>query len=156
MKYVTVLAIAVSLLIGSCKQKDPCEDIDCANGVCESGNCLCEPGFEGILCQTEQRLAFVGVYSVSENCDQGNFDYSITITVDSENAVELTIHNIGDFDFDVIANVNGVNLTIADQPGNGANIQGAGSLVNGMLSINYTLTTSGGQTLSCSLSGLLQ
>lgn len=151
MKNITVLLVLASLLISSCKPKDPCEDVDCVNGVCESGNCLCETGYEGIFCETEQRLAFVGDYDVSESCDLGDFSYMVSVNADSEVGTELTIHNIGDFDFDVTATVDGTSISIDDQTVNGATVNGTGTLANGVITVDYTLTTTGGQTLACTM-----
>lgn len=146
-----MIALLVSIL-SSCNTKDACEDVNCNNGTCDSGNCVCETGFEGLNCEIEQRLAFIGNYNVSESCDLGDFSYTISISASAENGAELTINNIGDFDFDVSAMVDGSTFTIADQSGNGATINGTGILANGELTITYIMTTSGGQTLNCTMS----
>lgn len=139
----------ICFALASCKP-DPCKDVDCNNGTCESGNCICEAGYEGFNCEVEQRLAFVGDYSVNESCDLGNFNYVINVTAETEVGTELTIHNIGDFDFDLTAHVNGNTFAIEDST-NGATVSGTGELANDVLSIVYTLETSSNQTLNCTM-----
>lgn len=141
--------LILATLVGC--QSDPCDDVNCHNGTCHDGNCICEPGFDGPTCLTEQRQAFVGSYSVDESCDLGNFDYDITISANSEVATELTIHNIGDFDFDVTATVNGPSIMINHDTENGVAVVGSGVLENGILSISYTMNTSANQTLNCDM-----
>lgn len=144
----------ISVALFSCKP-DACKDVNCNIGTCNAGDCICESGYEGQNCETEQRLAFVGDYSVAESCDLGNFNYIINITANSEIGTELTIHNIGDFDFDVTASVDGATFTIDNQLVNGATINGTGQLTSGELNMSYTMETSSGQTLSCTMTGSL-
>jgi hypothetical protein len=140
----------ISLALFSCKN-DPCEDVNCNNGTCNDGACVCAPGYEGSNCEVEQRLAFVADYAADESCDLGNFDYQLAITADSPNGTELTISNLGDFGFDVIAIVDGTNLTITEQTDNGRTINGTGQLANGILTIDYVMTTTASQTLTCTV-----
>lgn len=131
---------------------DACEDVVCLNnGTCDSGHCVCPDGYEGLNCETEQRLAFVGSYAVSEACAQGDFAYSITIETASTSNTDVTIQNFSDFDLSVAASINGTSLTIPTQTVNASTISGNGEMVNDALLIDYTLTTSGGQTLVCTM-----
>lgn len=136
--------------LASCKP-DPCEDVDCNNGTCDSGNCICETGYEGLNCEIQQRLAFIGDYNVSESCDLGDFNYMINVTADSEVGSELTIHNIGDFDFDVIALVDGTSFTIDSVIVTGGTINGSGTLSEDLLNITYTFETTSGQAVNCTM-----
>ena len=98
-----LLALTTLITIGlaSCTP-DACENVTCLNdGICESGDYVCATGFEGPNCATEQRQAFVGIYSASETCNLGDFTYDITITADSETKTEITLSNLGDFDFEI-------------------------------------------------------
>jgi len=149
------LATLITLALTSCKP-DACKDVTCLNdGVCESGDCTCTAGYEGPNCGTEQRLAFVGEYSVVENCNLGDFNYQINIIASSDSVTEIILHNLGDFDFDITGVVSGTNVAFIDQTGTGSTINGTGSLTNGILLINYTLVTSGGQTLTCTMTGTI-
>ena len=42
---------------------DPCDDVDCGNGVCDDGTCICDAGYEGLNCETEIRAKYLGTYS---------------------------------------------------------------------------------------------
>ncbi|MCF8278426.1 MAG: calcium-binding EGF-like domain-containing protein [Flavobacteriales bacterium] len=137
--------------LASCT-RDACKDVTCLNGgTCQDGDCVCTAGYEGPNCSTEQRLAFVGNYSVQENCNLGTFNYTISINADSEAGTELTLHNLGDFNFDITGVVNGTTVTFTDQTGNGATINGTGQLTGGTLVISYTLVPGSGPTLSCTM-----
>lgn len=139
----------ITIAISSCKV-DACKDVVCLNGgVCDEGDCLCEPGYEGFNCETEQRSAFIGDYTVEETCNLGSFSYSITMSANSTEGTEITLNNFGDFGFSIIGIVDGTTVTFTDQPGTGSTINGSGELENGVLIINYTLVTSAGQTLNC-------
>lgn len=48
--YPILLIFCTSLLIVSC---DPCEDVNCINGSCEKGVCICPNGFSGPECSIE-------------------------------------------------------------------------------------------------------
>ena len=157
MKY-QILAIITIIAFGlTACAPDACEDVNCLNeGVCETGDCVCADGFEGPNCATEQRQAFVGTYSAADECDLGSFSYNVSISADSEAKTEITLNNIGDFNFDITGVVNGTSVTITDQMSNGSTINGTGQLTDGTLIINYTLVNATGQTITCILTGLIQ
>lgn len=148
-KFLTSIIIITTVFVG-CQPK-ACEDVNCNNGTCEKGECICEAGYEGPNCQTEQRQAFVAIYNVEESCNPGNLSYIITVSANSANASEITINNMGDFNFDVIATVSGATLSIDYETGNGARVVGNGTLENGVLTISYTMTTSSNQVLNCDM-----
>jgi hypothetical protein len=153
-----LLALATLITMGlvSCAP-DACEKVSCLNdGICESGDCVCASGFEGPNCATEQRQAFVGTFSATETCDLGDFSYNITVSANSETLTEITLNNLGDFDFDITGIVDGASVAFTEQMANGSTVNGFGQINNGTLTIEYTLVTTGGQTLTCSLTGLIQ
>ena len=54
--------LLVCLSLTQCS--DPCDDVDCgANGTCVEGTCNCDPGYEGLSCETEIRAKYIGTYS---------------------------------------------------------------------------------------------
>ncbi len=150
-----IVILIFALFIGSCK-KDPCKDVTCEHGTCNDGSCLCETGYEGSNCETEQRLAFVGNYNVTETCGPNSYNFTINILADTENVNELSIHNFGDLNFNITATVDGTSISIVDQSGNGKTVNGSGELVDGVLSISYTLETTSGQSIDCTLTGTLE
>lgn len=144
-----LLLSLITISVSSCKV-DPCEEVTCLNGgVCDAGDCLCETGYEGINCETEQRLALVGDYTVEETCNLGSFSYNISMTANSAIGTEITLNNFGDFNFSISGSVSGTTVTFTDQVGNASTINGIGQLENGVLTIDYTMVTSAGQTLDC-------
>lgn len=155
MKNLLYIASILTTLLSSCKT-DECKDVNCNNGSCKEGICLCESGYSGANCETEERLAFVGDYSVTDACDSGVFDYEISIAANGDNIFEVTVSNIGDFNFTVDALAEGNSLSIEEQTVNGYTVAGSGTLTNGTLNIDYSLTNGNGQTLNCELEGLVQ
>ena len=145
------IGIFLAIILSACTP-DACKDVNCLNGgVCETGDCICAIGFEGTNCQTEQRQAFVGNYSVDEACNLGDFSYEISINADSEIATQITLSNIADLGFELTGSVDGVLLTIPEQTVNNYTTSGSGELEEGTLTLEYVLVTSQGQTLTCSL-----
>ncbi len=145
-----MVASTVAMLLSACKP-DACEEVNCNHGTCENGDCFCETGYEGLNCETEQRTAFVATYNVQESCDLGSFSYQITATAETETGTELIINNIGDFNFDVSASVNGTTFIIDHTTNTGAQIVGNGILTDDVLTITYVMTTTSGQTLNCQM-----
>ncbi len=66
MKNIFALAFFLLLLTSSCK--DPCKDINCNNGICLEGTCLCDDGYEGINCDQLERQKFIGSWTGPLNC----------------------------------------------------------------------------------------
>lgn len=115
--------------------------------------CACLDGFEGSDCETEQRGAFLGQFRVTETCGTTDLTYAITVSDESDIPTEIVIKNIGNYGFDVVAVISGSSISIDHDTGNGATVKGTGSFANEILTLNYTLTTTAGQTLQCNLNG---
>ena len=140
------------IILSACRPDSACEDVVCLNnGVCESGECLCSDGFEGYNCETEQRLAFVNDYNVSESCNLGDFSYEVTMNAESVLGNELTITNFGDFDHSVVALVDGLNLIIERQVHSGDTIWGSGLMTDSIVTIEYSLISNQADSLNCSI-----
>ncbi|HHG84643.1 MAG TPA: hypothetical protein ENJ82_07830 [Bacteroidetes bacterium] len=61
---------AVTLLTQGCDQ-NPCSEV-CEMGTCVEGDCICQPGFEGLACDQRQNLAYIGDYHITnEQCNAG-------------------------------------------------------------------------------------
>ena len=103
----------------------------------------------------DDRLQFLGTYSVVENCPSfgvNNFEMAITTSASSENSV--IISNFGDFTVSVTGTVSGNNLTIPQQTqtvqGTALNVSGSGTINGLSLTISYTFSL-GSQGESCSM-----
>lgn len=82
MNKIYALLVFLVLLASSCK--DPCKDINCNNGVCLEGTCLCDDGFEGVNCDKAERDKFVGTWIGDVNCGEqlGENEATIIVSVD--------------------------------------------------------------------------
>jgi hypothetical protein len=111
-------AIAALLFLVSCK--DPCKDLNCNNGSCLEGDCVCEPGYQGLACDVKHNAKFVGTYLVFENCNQTSNPqtYDITIAADPANPSTIRITNLYFFPNSTLIGVingDGMSFSIASQ-----------------------------------------
>jgi hypothetical protein len=149
-----ILGVAAIATIGlaSC-ETDACQDVDCGtNGTCVEGDCVCDAGYEGTNCDTEERADFLGNYLLNETCPSGSIvDYAVTINPSGSDVTKILINGFGGFqcggsNIVVEATVDGDNLTIANQEfcqgqititsGNGT-INSAGLVINLTYSADY-------------------
>lgn len=147
-----ILGVVAIATIGmtSC-ETDACKDVDCGlNGTCVDGDCVCDAGYEGVDCDTEERAEFLGTYNVSESCTSGNYTYSITVSTSSSGVTSVIISNFGDYNVNVTGTVSGNALTIASQSVGGGQFQGSGQISGNILTISYTVTA-GTSTDSCTM-----
>jgi len=146
----TITLLLITILLFGCK-KDPCKDVDCLNGgTCIDGTCQCAAGFEGSECDTESRQALIGTYDVVETCGQQQFEYEITIEEHPSDVTRILITNIGDFNITASAVLNGNLITIDSTQQSGYSVSGSGTLGQPLV-IDYTLTTTAQQTLTCTM-----
>jgi hypothetical protein len=151
--FAAILALAFGLMLTQSSCKDECKNVDCGtNGTCEEGVCICDAGYVGDNCQTEERAKFLGSYAFSENCTTGQDTYTVTITADGADVQKIRIANIYDAGITVVASVSGSSLTIASQAFGQATISGSGTISGTSLTLTYTVTAGGG-TDSCTGTG---
>ncbi|SRR6056297_1812 len=132
----------------NCQIEDLCvtQNVVCENGgTCVNGTCECPNGYSGSSCEIEDRAQFIGDYNVSEACDIGFSNFTISI-VNSPSSIRGII--IEDFYFNgmnVEATVSGDNLNIPLQtftsppPEETISIEGDGSISEATLTLNYVL-----------------
>ncbi len=147
-----ILGVAAVATIGmvSCTT-DACKDVDCGlYGTCVEGDCVCDTGYEGVNCDTEERADFIGTYNVTEACTSGNYTYAITVTTSATGVTSVIITNFGDYGVNVNATVNGDNLTIASQTVGGGTFSGTGQISGNILTITYNVTA-GTSTDDCTM-----
>jgi len=141
------------LFLTSCNQ-DECKDVVCQNGgTCneDDGSCACPTGYEGDLCQTLSRDKFIGTYSGTEQCSQGNDAYTITIATNSDQ-LRLTLTNLYNQNFTAIATVTGTNTFSFTGSQASTNFNGTGTLTNNQLSVTYTISI-GTLSNTCTFTG---
>jgi hypothetical protein len=157
-KFFQILGVvAVSVISFNSCTTDACKDVDCGlNGECVDGDCVCDAGYEGVNCETEERAKFIAAYSVSESCTSGNYTYNITAATSATNISSIVVSNFGDYGVSVTGTVDGSTLTFASQSvtisGSAASISGSGQLSGSILTITYTIvagTESDTCTMTC-------
>ena len=88
------------------------------------------------------REKFLGAYNVNENCDSGNWNYSITIIESSNSDDAVVISNFGDYSVNVRATVSGSNINFNDTQ-DGVTFSGSGNISGNTLTIIYTASAAG-------------
>lgn len=147
-----ILGVAAIATVGmvSC-ETDACQDVDCgANGTCVEGDCVCDTGYEGVNCETEERAEFLASYSVSESCTSGNYTYNITVSTSSTGVNKIVVQNFGDYGVDIVGTVEGNSVTFASQQAGGGSFQGSGQISGNILTITYSVTA-GTSTDDCTM-----
>ncbi len=69
------LFVLTIFFINAC---DPCSTVNCINGECVEGDCICNTGYEGDECEKEMREKFLGSYIVSDECEAEDRNSHIT------------------------------------------------------------------------------
>jgi PKD repeat protein len=81
-----------------------------------------------------------GAYSVSENCNSGNYNFSSNVTAGSQSNTYI-ISNFGGYNVDVNFTVNGNTITVPNQTVGGGTFSGSGNIVSSTsFVINYSVT----------------
>ncbi len=82
------------LVVNSCK-KDKCKDVICENGTCVEGNCNCDYGWEGLLCDKKKSEVFLGFWEGEFDC--GAFKDTTVIKIkEVENTLDsLKMNTVG-------------------------------------------------------------
>jgi hypothetical protein len=77
-----------SMFVIGCK--DECKDVDCGNGNCVDGACVCDAGYLGADCATVANLKYNGTYASAEICDlNGNRNFPVTVAPKSGSVTEV-------------------------------------------------------------------
>lgn len=138
---------------------DLCKDVNCNDGACVEGDCVCNTGYEGTNCETEQRAKFVGNYTLDENCPSGPVTgWGASISNSGSGVTKVTITGFGGFEcpdeITVIGTVNGTDVTIDSGQsfcaGTLSITSGSGTMnASGtVLTVTYTYSI-GGQSETC-------
>jgi hypothetical protein len=162
LRKITLLYVLVALFtIVSC-QDDPCDGVACLNGgLCNEGNCLCAPGYEGSDCSTEQRAKFIATYNFNEICTGGEYNYVAELSASVGAVTQVRIANFAALTgTEIIGVVGGSDMNIPQQyfafEGEQWGIVGTGHLGSAGLTIVYTLTFPNGSLDECTAFGIPQ
>ena len=88
--------------------KDKCNGVACQNkGICDGGNCICKPGYEGNRCEIASRDKIIGNYNGADSCSKvGERGYYIRFYVTPGNKAQMIMKNLlGDPDDSAICNM---------------------------------------------------
>ena len=145
-------ATVLSLSLTSCA--DPCKDVDCNNGECVEGNCICDDGYEGTNCDVEWATKFLALNAnATDICVSGSYNY--TVDIDRINEATIQITNLGDFNivsqvYAIISNGTDITMTnFTDNAGRTWNATGSINNAGTTLTINYVVTFDDGTTDTC-------
>lgn len=112
--------------------KDPCNNVQCANGgSCSSGNCVCPTGFDGADCES---LAFLGKWNGTDVCGSGTYTVNVSIDPSSTSETTLLVSNPAGFGTNVVIsgvlNSDATSVTFTNQD------VGAGRTLNGTMTLS--------------------
>ncbi len=121
-------------MFSSCS--DPCKNVECNNGLCLEGTCLCNTGYTGSDCSTEVREVYLGLWkSDSWVCDGDGDDATLLISKGTS-ILELNVLAEGS---NLIANIEGDEIIFLDQTiidgGETVNLSGNASILNNELTL---------------------
>lgn len=109
---------AVCVLGNGCT--DPCKDQVCNQGVCSDGECICDSGYEGVVCSVKYNSKFQGVYNIAETCDSTGSDaYTVhldTSSVDPAKSNFTGLYRVAQGT--VLASINSDGVTFSIAPAN--------------------------------------
>lgn len=138
-----MLGVASMTMVFTSCNNDECKDVVCENGgTCNStdGSCGCPAGYEGSTCAILSRDKFIGTYSGTETCTDGNDTYGITISTNSD-PVKFTISNLYNDNLIAIASADGNSFTIPSQTAAaGVTASGSGTITGNNITITYTIS----------------
>ncbi|MCB9192604.1 MAG: hypothetical protein H6602_13155 [Flavobacteriales bacterium] len=155
-----ILGVAAVATIGmvSC-DTDACKDVDCgANGTCLEGDCVCETGYEGATCDTEERTKFIGSWNYTDQCYPGT-QTSSNLTASTAAVTRVLVSNIlgTALGGQAYAEVDGSTISIPSQQVTDVDndvwtvSSTSGTLANNQFSISVTYTFNT-ETQTCTLS----
>lgn len=148
--------------VGTCVEGvcvDPCDSIDCGiGGTCTTGLCICNTGYEqdaAGACNTEWSAKFLGANMVTaDTCHgvNGNFSVNYATTITRTSEVALSSTNLGGFGSTNVVSMDvtsSTNVSINHTDVAGRIFAGSGSLLNNILTIDYTVTYSDNTVDNC-------
>lgn len=150
--YFLALLGAMVIVAPGCSDPDPCKDVNCgANGNCFEGDCVCNDGFEGSVCEIEWATKFLGSYLGSDVCAGATFNLTKPAVVTRVSEKSIRISNFGGFDSLLDANIeDGTNLVFTNytDPA-GRKFTGTAQITGSTITGTYTVTFSDNTSETC-------
>lgn len=95
----------ISLFFLACS--DPCKDVDCNNGNCDEGICICEDGYGGDSCDTRLSEQFAGEWQGPFDCVELVEDVVLNIQDDEVDIRKIIMNSVG-----LTLSFNGISFTL--------------------------------------------
>lgn len=148
----SVMAIT-GLLLFACKGGDECQPTNCVNGTCMDGECACDFGWAGELCDRTCESLLVDNYTVSQSCDNGGAEYLSSIYPDTSDSTRYFFTNLYSFTGpdSIYCTYDSCMLTLPAQGDPALTISGSGQWRGDDILINLTVIENGVQTIGCQL-----
>lgn len=145
LRYLGSFLLGILLLVAC--ETDPCEGINCENGVCDTvtGLCICSRGYQrdtADICTQPWTQKFVGNFTVEDSCtgmNAGTSFYTCSITALSASSLELS--TLGNLTEAVTGKLNNSSIFVVDSVFSGGLVlTGNGSLLDSTIVLNYILS----------------
>lgn len=104
---------------------------------------------------TYKRDKYVGIYTVNENCNSGNFSYTLTIAESVTGTDAVVVRNLGGFNLDIKASVGTASKIFFSDTQNSITFSGEGDINGSTLTIIYT-ASQGTSLDNCTSIGIKQ
>jgi hypothetical protein len=136
--------IATLLIMSACN--NPCKDVNCFNGNCDDGTCICDEGYlqdiDG-LCKIGRNTLFEGTYATSTTCQGSGTTLQDTLLVEvATDPNEVYIRSFGGVaNNDILSHINGSDvLNITQQTTLAGNVYSGNGTRSGSV-LSFTLYT---------------
>lgn len=107
----TLTLVFLALMFIGC---DECRDVDCgANGSCDEGDCICDAGYEGSSCETEERAKFIGNWSGPSLC-AGEVGSANVVVSPGTDVTKVTFFPAEDTSLNIEGIIDGSTMTVAN------------------------------------------
>lgn len=143
------IALGLFLVLGISSCRDRCKNLDCGtNGSCVEGECVCNSGYDGGLCEETVTEKFNRTYQLEESCTAGDDLYDVVMIPDADDPSLLYMIGVWEQDQDTLeARVedDGTTISISRQPLGNVEVSGTGSgdVFGISVDINYEVYFSG-------------
>ncbi|MEZ4907317.1 MAG: hypothetical protein R2771_06695 [Saprospiraceae bacterium] len=95
MKFINIVFIGIYFLtlFNSCQ--DPCKSVNCENGSCDDGKCVCDFGWTGDNCETIRATLYKGFYEGPLSCGIGDDTIVLKVENVGNSLTDLKMHTVG-------------------------------------------------------------
>lgn len=157
-KYLNINILSFILLLWGCNSV--CDGVECNNGNCADGECVCLDGYEGDDCSLTANGKFSGAYVYTRICESSNnpFQDSVTVAPVTGTTDRITFSGLDGFgELSAVLKFDGVEFQISRQEVGGGisfeSISGTISTDAATINLNYKLWDNAADTVLDRCSG---